>query len=216
MIPKDHFALQRVPPFEAWKRRKFLVLHMQTPFLDVETCLKLANIPFKALAYDEIKMEDDLVKEISDSFGIIITGSWLGKKISRMKPEIPRAIYESPLPKLGLCFGHEEFGKYLGARLVECNPPFGEQSETEVKLFQSPLFEGLDLDADYIVFMAHDYMLDEVPENSELIAQTRITPIAGFQCLSEKMFGLQFHPEKGWLGDLVFRNFYRYCSDSSS
>jgi GMP synthase-like glutamine amidotransferase len=207
----NHFGLKRIPPFKEWEAEKFLVVHMATPMLDVESCLALAQIPFISIAYDSESIETDIRNNIRNSFGIIITGS---RKVNKVLPNLPKAILESRLPKLGFCYGHEVLGTYLGANLIECNPPVGERSEVEAVLYPSVLFEGLDLDVKYMVNMAHDYMLETVPAGSKLIAKTHLTPIAGFENLENKTFGLQFHPEKDWMGDIVFRNFYKFCKDS--
>jgi len=66
--------LTRVPPFQAWKKRKLLVLHMETPMLDVETCLKGVRIPFVSLPFDEVALEEDIENHLDDSIGIVITG----------------------------------------------------------------------------------------------------------------------------------------------
>jgi GMP synthase-like glutamine amidotransferase len=38
-----------------------------------------------------------------------------------------------------------------------------------------------------------------------------MTPIAGFHHEEKEIWGLQFHPEKDWIGDEVLKNFYQYC-----
>ena len=53
-------------------------------------------------------------------------------------------------------------------------------------LYESILFKGMDLNDDYMVTMAHDYMLQNIPIGSKLIAKTEMTPVAGFELLKKK------------------------------
>jgi GMP synthase (glutamine-hydrolysing) len=187
---------------------------MEAPKLDVESCLNLAQIPFISIPYDAKNLESLIEKNIHDCFGIIISGSRGAGPEDDAMPPVSQSILNSDLPKLGVCYGHEVLGQFLGSKVVLCSPPAGEQSEVEAQLFDSVLFEGLDLNEKYMVTMAHDYMLDSLPNGSKLIARTQLTPIGGFENLDRKIFGLQFHPEKDWMGDIVFKNFYKFCEES--
>lgn len=206
----SHLGLTRVPPFKSWIKRKILVLHMEAPALDVETCLKMSEIPFISLPYDEKDIKEDITTILDECFGVIITGS---RKVKEKLPPLPGIILDSNLPHLGLCYGCEILGIHMGASVIECNPPIGEYSEVDITLYPSLLFKGLDIRSDEIVTMAHSYMLNEAPPGCDVIASTKKTPIAGFECPSKGIFGLQFHPEKGWLGEIIFKNFYNFCKD---
>lgn len=166
---------------------------METKFLDVESCLTAEGIPFLAISFDESGLEKKITKELKSSCGIIITGS---RKLHEDLPGIPDTILSSGLPILGLCYGYEWLGYMLGAKLIECNPPLGEHSEVEAKLHPSILFDGLDTKDLVFVTMAHNYMLEDLPQGSRLIASTKKTPIAGFESTERSIFGLQFHPER--------------------
>ena len=208
----EHLGLKRVPPFEEWRRNKILVLHMEAPHLDVEDSLRSSELPFISIAYDTENLEIELSKLLGESFGVIITGS---TKRGGRYPEIPSTVLESDLPKLGLCYGCEKLATYLGAGLVECNSGIGEYGETECTLMPSPLFQDIDITGSVPVYMAHHLMLDRVPDGCTLIARTKQTTIAGFQSNEGNIFGLQFHPEKNWLGDTIFKNFYSICESFS-
>jgi len=200
--------LTRVPPFQAWKKRKLLVLHMETPMLDVETCLKGVRIPFISLPFDEVALEKDIENHLDDSIGIIITGSRL---VDRKLPELPHIVAECGLPKLGICYGHEALGKYLGSDIVKCNPPAGEMSRVITKFYPSVLFNGINMEDETIEKMEHFYMLDKLPNDCKLIASTKLTPIAGFECIEKGIFCIQFHPEKGFNQDMIFKNYFDFC-----
>lgn len=204
--PKDD--LTRIPSFNSWSRRKLLVLHMETAKLDIESCLEMAEIPFISMEYDEGAIIKKIEREADKCFGIVITGSVDSRGTL---PAVPTTLFEKDLPKIGVCYGYEALGQYLGANLIYCNPPFGEKSEVIVTLKKSLLFEGLDISEPTMVTMAHEFTLDKVPPGCCLIASTELSPVAGFECLDKGIFGLQFHPEKGWMGDIIFKNFFNFC-----
>jgi GMP synthase-like glutamine amidotransferase len=202
---ESNLALNRVKPFKSWVNNKLLVMHMNAPHLDVEIQLRANRIPFVAVAYDDPNLDELLDSKLSECFGIIISGSRDTSIRTSSK------IFESKLPKLGLCYGNEELGSYLGSEIINCNDSIGEYSEVIAHLYPSILFEGLDITEDQMVFMAHSYMLASLPRGCRLIAETKETPIAGFENLDIGVFGLQFHPEKSWTDGIPFRNFYKFC-----
>lgn len=204
----EHLELKRVPPFEKWRKNKILVLHMEAPHLDLEDSLRSAGIPFMSIAYDTENLKSKLKNLLAESFGLIISGSV--KKGGRY-PKVPGIVFDSDFPKLGICYGCEAIGVHFGSDLVECNSSVGEYGETECVFKPSQLFNGLDITQGIPVYMAHHLMLDPVPEGCTIIATTKQTPVAGFENLEKKIFGLQFHPEKNWLGEVIFKNFYEIC-----
>lgn len=200
--------LKRIKSFGEWTSKKILVIHMETKNLDVESCLKASKIPFFAVGYKHKDFEGQIREAIPHVIGLIITGS---HKSGEDFPDPPKLLIELGLPVLGLCYGNEWIARKLGGKIIECNPPLGEFSEVEVKLEKSLLFQGIDTSDKTIVTMAHKFMLNDLPKDSKLIASTGLTPIAGFENLKKGIFGLQFHPEKGFLGEIVFSNFYKFC-----
>ena len=181
---------------------------MSTPHMDVEKELVSCGIDFDSWKFDEVNLEEAWESDSNKFCGVIISGSLLPHDIM---PPLPDFIFHLRVPVLGLCYGHEIMGIHLGAKLIECNNGVGEFSETEIRLKKSVLFEGLDLERNNFSMMAHHLMLDSLPHGTRLIAETYMTPIAGFESENELLFGLQFHPEKSWMGQIVFKNFYSHC-----
>ena len=204
----DHSSLVRIKSFNSWRKNKILILHMESLNLGIEDFCKSDNIPFLSLSYEEPNIEEILPFYLNDSIGVIITGS---VKRGGRYPEIPEVIMESPLPKLGICYGAEYIGHYLGANIIQCNNESGESGVVLAEFKKSPIFENIDIAQDVPVVMAHHLMLDSVPRGCRQIASTDLTEIAGYENENKKIFGLQFHPEKNWLGDIIFRNFYNIC-----
>jgi GMP synthase (glutamine-hydrolysing) len=202
-------GLKRIKSFDDWSKRKLLVIHMETRNLDVEACLRTSSIPFYAIMYNMDGL-DKKVKELTKEIaGIIITGSI---KNGEKYPDLPDTVIKLNVPILGLCYGNEWLARKLGGKIIECNAPVGEYSEVEAVLDNSILFKGIEGTGKTIVTMAHKYMMNDLPNGCRKIASTKLTPIAGFENLKRKVFGLQFHPEKGFLGSIVFKNFFDFCN----
>lgn len=186
------------------------VIHMPGSTDELNAAYTLLNIPHILYQGDDPDLADKFHADSNTICGVSIGGGI----IKDPRPEVPlisESILKFPAPKLGICLGHEILGEYLGAKLVECNPPVGEYGEVIAKLHPNLIFEGLDFSQKYPVRMYHRRMLEAPPKGAELIASTRLTPIAGFYHQKSEIWGLQFHPEKDWLNTLIINNFYNYC-----
>lgn len=206
----DTYKVEKLLNYKSWKRRNILVLKMLTATDILESSLQLMGIPH--IVYDT-KIEPDLQKQWKKDqdtvCGIIISGSRTDHEL-HIEPAFPEEIIES-LPVLGLCYGHEILGNLLGSKVVDCNPPYGEHSMVEISLHEDLLFEGIDVSKKYMAQMNHDQMLQSLPTGAKLLASTSMTPVAGFHHDRTNWWGLQFHPEKDWSHNLIFKNFYRFC-----
>ena len=196
--------------YKNWKRRNLLVLKMLTSSDLLENSLDLLEIP--NITYDcveENDLESRWEKDKDSVCGIIISGSRTVPEYDFM-PSFPEKIIKD-LPALGICYGNELLGQELGSNVVNCNQPVGEKGSVIAKLHKDPIFAGIDTSEPTIVTMNHDQMLDKLPPGAILLASTEATPVAGFKHSEKSWWGLQFHPEKDWMGTIIFRNFYKIC-----
>jgi GMP synthase-like glutamine amidotransferase len=203
---EDENSIVRIQSYKEFLKRKILVIHMKTPDLNIENRLKILNIPFISLSYSD----PDLVKKIKnlEYFGIIISGS---RTSNGILPGIPEEILKSNLPKLGICYGAMVIAQELGASIKDQKKEDKELSSPVIaKLEKSPLFDGIDVNDNVIVTMNHHNVFD-CPKECKIIASTKKTPVAAFEKIKDKIFGIQFHPEKGMLGNLIFKNFFNIC-----
>lgn len=191
----------KIKSYEKWAK-KILVYQLDTVYHLIQARLESLHINNKTHNY-----LDDSVPNLKDYMGIIISGS----RTSDVVPDLPKWCISSNLPKLGICFGHEILAWELGAGLVECNKSVGERINTKLSIKKSPLFEGLDPSLSYIVEMSHKYEIKNLPVEFEKICSTKMTEIAGYQNLEKKIFGVQFHPERSSIGDIIFKNFQKIC-----
>jgi len=205
--------------YEKWKRRKLAIIHIQSSDYRLKAAYDLLEVPI--ILYEE--NDPDLEKKFmadSDSICGIVIGGGPSLKPGEIEP-ISKKILNFNLPKLGICLGHEILGQHLGSKIVSCDEDVeggeivswaGEVGEVLAKLFPNILFEGLpDLPGEYPVSMNHFKMLEEKPKGSQIIAETKFTPVAGFYHPKLKIWGLQFIPQKNWLNTIIFNNYYNYC-----
>lgn len=202
--------MKRVSNFNKWSRNKIGIFNMTKYPGQIISLLEMAGIPKIVLRSVDPDVEEDFEYHEKNMCGIIISGGLIEPNMPF--PTVPDEALRSKLPKLGICLGHEILGKYLGSNIIDCNPAAkGEYGEVIAKLYDNPIFNGIDTSRPETVKMEHYKMLDSLPKGANLIAETRMTPIAGFHHTEMKIWGLQFHPEKDWEGDIVIKNFYNYC-----
>lgn len=122
---------------------------------------------------------------------------------------ISRAVIErfaDQLPILGVCLGHQCIGEVFGSRTVRApEPVHGKTSVLQhdgVGLFA-------DLPADLTVARYHSLVLDRVPDDFRLSAQTSDGLIMAISHESRPLYGVQFHPESFMTpaGTQLMRNF---------
>jgi GMP synthase-like glutamine amidotransferase len=199
----------KVLDYKNWKKRNLLVLKMLTTSDLLENSLSLLGLPH--IVYDctqEENFEERWKADKDNVCGVIISGSRTIPEY-RLMPAFPEMIiYETPV--LGICYGHEILGAILGSEIVNCNG-YGEHTTVRAKLYPDPLFESIDTSVEWVVSMRHDQMLSDLPNNSKLLASTTMTPVAGFYNEEHRWWGIQFHPERDWFGNIIFKNFYKIC-----
>jgi len=116
-------------------------------------------------------------------------------------------VKTTPLPVLGICFGHQLLGILFNAhvaRMKEC------RSLNEIEHFvDCPLL----LHIPRVFEMQEDHCESiSIPEEFELVANSDECVNEVMQHVSKKLFGVQFHPEvSGTHGAILIENFIRIC-----
>ncbi len=140
-----------------------------------------------------------------DVKGIIISGgpqSVYDKNAPRFDPE----ILEFDIGILGLCYGHQLLAQHYGGTVEPAQKK--EYGVTEVIVDKT---KGIlkYLESIEQVWMSHSDNISSMPEDFEVLAHTKNTPVAAFGHKEKKIYGAQWHPEVVHTknGMRIFKNF---------
>ncbi len=123
--------------------------------------------------------------------GIIISGG-PASVTSDKSPVCDRAIFDLGIPVLGICYGMQLMGSLLGGE-VSYSPQreFGRTTLLIDK--RDELFGGLG--KKLTVWMSHGDRVTKLPSGFETIAHSQNSPLAAIRNKTNKLYGIQFHPE---------------------
>ena len=106
-------------------------------------------------------------------------------------PKVEKRIYHLNLPILGICYGQQLMAYQLGGKVSShSKKEFGREF---LKIDTSPLFDGLV--KNQLVWFSHGDQVDKLPPGFKIIGTTKSAKIAAMENASQKLFGVQFHPE---------------------
>jgi len=112
-------------------------------------------------------------------------------------------------PILGICFGHQLIAMTFGENVVTMDEKI-EGYYMIKQLGDDKIFEGLD--EKFLVMESHEEMVENVPFDFILLANSPNCPVEAMRHERLPIYGLQFHPErfddKHPAGDLILRNFF--------
>jgi GMP synthase (glutamine-hydrolysing) len=105
-------------------------------------------------------------------------------------PTIPGYVFNSGLPILGICYGMQALTYALKGKVIPSNEREYGLARVET-IRENPLLPA----GQYPVWMSHGDRIEEAPPGFISLAQSNNSPIAAIGNLSQKRYGLQFHPE---------------------
>jgi GMP synthase (glutamine-hydrolysing) len=143
--------------------------------------------------------------------GIIFTGG-PASVLDENSPKIDKAIFNSGIPILGICYGCQLMGYLCGGEVSAGAKEYG---KTSTNYSTSDIF--VDIPTDGISWMSHTYFVKDLPEGFTAIATTDSCPAAAIANPEKKLYGLQFHPEVNHTenGTKMIKNFlYNVCKVS--
>jgi len=137
--------------------------------------------------------------------GIIFSGG-PQSVYSKDAPHPDREVFNLGVPILGICYGLQLMGHFLGGKVAK-----GERREFghgTLEVFKkSPLFAGLPKKLK--VWNSHGDKLVKLPEGFKAVARTENSEYAAMENPASRFYALQFHPEvfHSERGTEVIRNF---------
>lgn len=103
-----------------------------------------------------------------------------------------RALMDSQVPALGICFGHQLIARAFGAEVVRDTREVREMVRTSV-LVDDPLFRGLP--RSLVLRESRLEVVKSLPAGFSLLARSDTSAIAAMKHPSRLVYGVQFHPE---------------------
>lgn len=144
--------------------------------------------------YSVILRYDTPAKEIAalNPSGIILSGG-PSSVYAKNAPLPDKAIFNLGLPLLGVCYGLQLLGNFLGGKVEKGEKrEYGKGSLRVTDSF-CPLFANLPEVLQ--VWNSHGDKLTKLPKGFASVAVTENSPFAAIENRARKIFGLQFHPE---------------------
>lgn len=143
--------------------------------------------------------------------GIIFTGG-PNSVYEAGAPVYSCEIFELGIPILGICYGSQLMAHLLGGNVKAADKR--EYGKIEMTIKDSALFEGAE---NNFVWMSHTDYIEKLPDGFKVTAYTDSCPVAAYENVEKKLYGVQFHPEVKHTPDGIkmLHNFlYKVCGCS--
>jgi len=141
--------------------------------------------------------------------GIIFTGG-PNSVYEEGAPTLPKELFETGIPILGICYGAQLMAHVLGGEVV--SPDYKEYGRVRLNQGDSLLYRGIA--PDQVCWMSHTDYIKKVPEGFKVSAHTENCPTASMEDSQKKLYAVQFHPEVHHtpFGQELLKNFlYHVC-----
>ena len=121
-------------------------------------------------------------------------------------PQIDPKILELGIPVLGICYGFQVLAQTLGGKVDKTGKR--EYGATDLSLVEDGVLLG-NQPGQQICWMSHGDQVVQAPEGFKVLASTETTPVAAFESVERRIFGVQWHPEvkHSEQGQRVLENF---------
>ncbi len=124
--------------------------------------------------------------------GIILSGG-PGSVHQENSPTIEKEILQLDVPVLGICYGMQLMAHLLGGKVVPTTQSeYGRKTISVTNPGLSPL-QGME--GERITWMSHGDQIEKLPAGFRITAESDTCPIAAIAHETQKLYGLQFHPE---------------------
>jgi len=163
------------------------------------------NVYSEIVPYDISKKEIEKMSQNLSIKGIILSGG-PSSVYEKNAPLISKEIFETSIPILGLCYGHQLITYLLGGKVEPAKKK--EYGISFAKILKPKgIFKGLKEKEK--IWMSHGDTVFHQPPNFEILALTKNCPVAAMADEKRKIYGIQWHPEVVHTkkGSQIFKNF---------
>ncbi|MGA1627827.1 MAG: glutamine-hydrolyzing GMP synthase [Aquiluna sp.] len=161
----------------------------------------------EANVYSEIVPHNISADEVAEKApaAIILSGG-PSSVYEENSPSLDAKILELGIPVLGICYGFQVLAQALGGRVDKTGKR--EYGATDLKLSSGGALLASQPELQ-VCWMSHGDQVMEAPSGFEVLASTATTPVAAFENLDRRIFGVQWHPEvkHSEQGQQVLKNF---------
>ena len=143
--------------------------------------------------YSEVRPCDIPLREIGKlkPEGIILSGG-PSSVYEHNAPTMDRKVLDIKIPILGICYGEQLIGKFVGGNIL--NNKLKEFGKKELMVKKNGrILQGLSKKEQ--VWMSHGDLVEKLPKDFEVLASTDACPIAAFENNERKIYAIQFHAE---------------------
>ncbi|ABZ94074.1 GMP synthase (glutamine-hydrolyzing) [Leptospira biflexa serovar Patoc strain 'Patoc 1 (Ames)'] len=166
-------------------------------------------------AYTEILSNEEPLSRYESYAGIILSGG-PSSVYETGAPLLPAGFFDTSVPVLGICYGHQLMMKTLGGEVVSASTKEYGPAILEIENPNSPLSQSLSLKTK--VWMSHGDEVVRLPNDFQVIAKSDHCRYAFVSHPSKNLFGIQFHPEvtHSEEGEILLKNFVELCGASGT
>lgn len=175
----------------------------------------IANRVRRLGVFTEIHSPTADVSELEGVKGIIYSGG-PSSVYEKDAPAFNPAILDLPVPKLGICYGHQLMAYQQGGKVEPGKVKEYGVAEMTVVEPGHPLLQDIPLQSP--MWMSHGDMVSSMPAGYRAIATTDDCSTAAVACDAKMLYGIQFHPEvtHSRFGSTLLANFIRICGCEAS
>ena len=142
--------------------------------------------------YSELVSFDISLEELKklNPKGIIFSGG-PASVYNNYSPKPKTGIFDTGLPVLGICYGHQLIVNNFGGRVKRANKEYGSSSLTVDD--DSDLLSGIG--KSIRAWMSHGDAAEKIPNGFDIIGHTESSSAAAIVNRQKLIYGIQFHPE---------------------
>jgi GMP synthase (glutamine-hydrolysing) len=144
-------------------------------------------------------------EELGHCAGVVLSGG-PASVYGEDSPRCDAAIFQLPVPILGICYGHQLMAQMLGGRVAPGDG--GEYGRARLEVVEGDhLFTGVPRTQE--VWMSRGDVVEAPPPGFHVVAQTESCPVAAMTSTAGDRYSVQFHPEVAHTthGMQILRNF---------
>ncbi len=175
----------------------------------------IANRVRRLGVFTEIHSPTASIEELEGVKGIIYSGG-PSSVYATDAPEYNPEILEIPVPKLGICYGHQLIASQLGGSVKPGAVKEYGIANLQVTDTSCALLKGLPDSSP--MWMSHGDMVSEMPKEYCVVGTTKDCPTAAVAYEAKQIYGIQFHPEvtHSKFGMKLLENFVQICGCKKS